>query len=119
MTLVFGMMYKLMPRAPIGWRDVWIGAAVTALLFAFGKFFIGLYLGRSSVGSAFGAAGSLVVVMVWVYYSAQIFLLGAEFTRVFAHAHGSRQGEAMPVAPPQPAGRAAALLSSLGKRRAG
>jgi membrane protein len=111
MTLVFGMMYKLMPRASIGWRDVWVGAAVTALLFAVGKFFIGLYLGRASVGSAFGAAGSLVVVMVWVYYSAQIFLLGAEFTRVFAHAHGSRQGEVMPVAPPQPAGPAQVLAA--------
>ena len=147
MTLVFAMLYKLMPRAPIGWRDVWIGAGVTALLFALGKSLIGLYLGRSSVGSAFGAAGSLVVVMVWVYYSAQIFLLGAEFTRVFAHAHGSRQGEILesrpkierrPLAvPPAPAprrlqarpglalgaaaalGAVAALLSSLGKRRPG
>jgi membrane protein len=95
MTLVFGMIYKLMPRARIGWRDVWIGAGVTAALFAIGKFLIGLYLGRAGVGSAFGAAGSLVVVMVWVYYSAQIFLLGAEFTRVFAHAHGSRKGEVL------------------------
>ena len=147
MTLVFAMLYKLMPRARIGWRDVWIGAGVTALLFALGKSLIGLYLGRSSVGSAFGAAGSLVVVMVWVYYSAQIFLLGAEFTRVFAHAHGSRQGEVLesppqivrrPLAmPPLPAprrlqarpalalgaaaalGAVAALLSSLGKRRPG
>jgi membrane protein len=121
MTVVFALIYKLMPRAAIGWRDVWIGAGVTALLFAVGKFAIGLYLGRSSVGSAFGAAGSLVVVMVWVYYSAQIFLLGAEFTRVYAHARGSRQGQALPLAPPQPAGAAIgaapAVLSSLGKRR--
>jgi membrane protein len=91
LTIVFAMIYKLMPRARIGWRDVWIGAAVTSALFAAGKFLIGLYLGRSSVGSAFGAAGSLVVVMVWVYYSAQIFLLGAEFTRVYAYTQGSRR----------------------------
>jgi membrane protein len=94
MTLVFGMIYKIMPHARIGWRDVWTGAAVTSALFAAGKVLIALYLGRVGVGSAFGAAGSLVMVMVWVYYSAQIFLLGAEFTRVYAHAHGSRQGEA-------------------------
>ena len=88
-TVLFAMIYKVIPRVPIDWRDVWIGAAVTAALFAVGKVLIGLYLGRSSVASAFGAAGSLVVLMVWVYYSAQIFLLGAEFTRVYAHAHGS------------------------------
>jgi membrane protein len=93
MTVVFAMIYKFMPTARVGWRDVWVGAAVTSALFAVGKFAIGLYLGRAGIGSAFGAAGSLVVVMVWVYYSAQIFLLGAEFTRVYAHAHGSRQGE--------------------------
>jgi membrane protein len=90
MTLVFGMIYKIMPRTRIRWRDVWIGAAVTSALFAAGKFAIGLYLGRVGVGSAFGAAGSLVMVMVWVYYSAQIFLLGAEFTRVYARTHGLR-----------------------------
>jgi membrane protein len=89
MTVMFAAIYKIMPRARVRWRDVWIGASVTAALFAVGKFAIGLYLGRSSVASAFGAAGSLVVVMVWVYYSAQIFLLGAEFTRVYAHSHGS------------------------------
>jgi membrane protein len=93
MTLIFAMIYKVMPRVRVGWHDVWIGAAVTALLFAVGKFLIGLYIGRSDLSSAFGAAGSLVVVMVWVYYSAQIFLLGAEFTRAYAHTHGSRQAE--------------------------
>jgi len=107
MTVVFAMIYKFMPRARIRWRDVWTGAAVTSALFAVGKFAIGLYLGRAGIGSAFGAAGSLVVVMVWVYYSAQIFLLGAEFTRLYAHAHGSRQGDvqAAPVtrAPRRPA----------------
>jgi membrane protein len=91
MTVLFAMIYKIMPRVRIAWRDVWIGAAVTALLFAIGKFLIGLYLGRSSVASVFGAAGSLVLVMVWVYYSAQIFLFGAEFTWVYSHACGSRQ----------------------------
>ena len=90
MTLTFAMIYKIIPRVRIGWRDVWIGAAVTALLFAIGKSLIGLYLGRSTFASGFGAAGSLVVLLVWMYYSAQIFLLGAEFTWVYAHVHGSR-----------------------------
>jgi membrane protein len=103
MTVVFAMIYKFMPSARIRWRDVWVGAAVTSALFAIGKFAIGLYLGRAGIGSAFGAAGSLVVVMVWVYYSAQIFLLGAEFTRVYAHAHGSRQGEPQAAALARPA----------------
>ena len=93
MTILFALIYKIMPRVKIEWHDVWIGAAVTSALFAIGKFLIGLYLGRSSVGSTFGAAGSLVVVMVWVYYSAQIFLLGAEFTWVYAHECGSLQVE--------------------------
>ena len=88
-----------MPRAKIEWHDVWVGAAVTAVLFTLGKFLIGLYIGRSAVASSFGAAGSLVVVMIWVYYSAQIFLLGAEFTWVYAHSHGSRRGEKRPGAP--------------------
>jgi membrane protein len=102
MTLIFAMIYKIMPRVRIAWRDVWVGAAVTAILFVVGKFLIGLYLGKASVGSAFGAAGSLVVAMVWVYYSAQIFLLGAEFTKVYAHAHGSRSGQPIPAAPAIP-----------------
>jgi hypothetical protein len=80
----------MMPRARIAWRDVWIGAVVTALLFTVGKFLIGLYLGKSGVTSSFGAAGSLVVLLIWVYYSAQVFLLGAEFTWVYAHQRGSR-----------------------------
>ena len=74
----------------VAWYDVWVGAAVTALLFTIGKFAIGLYLGKSDVTSGFGAAGSVVLLLVWVYYSAQIFLLGAEFTWVFAHRVGSR-----------------------------
>ena len=93
LTVVFGAIYKLMPRARIQWRDVWVGAFVTALLFVIGKFLIGLYLGKGDVGSSFGAFGSIVIVMVWVYYSAQIFLFGAEFTWVYAHARGSRRGQ--------------------------
>ena len=89
-TLLFALMYKVVPDAHIEWQDVAIGAAVTSLLFSIGKTLIGLYLGKASVGSAYGAAGSVVVFMVWVYYSAQIFFLGAQFTRVFAERHGSR-----------------------------
>jgi len=89
-TLLFALIYKLMPRARIAWRDVWVGASVTSLLFEIGKFLIGLYLGTTSVASGFGAAGSLVVLLLWVYFSAQIFLLGAEFTWVYAHEYGSR-----------------------------
>jgi membrane protein len=89
---VFAMIYKTMPRARIHWRDVWVGAAVTAALFIAGKYFIGLYIGRSGITSAFGAAASLIVVLLWVYYSAQIFLFGAEFTWVYSHRFGSRRG---------------------------
>ncbi|MDM0032283.1 YihY/virulence factor BrkB family protein [Variovorax sp. J22P271] len=93
MTLLFAMIFKLMPTAAIAWRDVWIGAAVTALLFELGKLLIGLYLGKSGVTEAFAAAGSLVVLVAWVYYAAQIFLLGAEFTKVYADEHGSLAGQ--------------------------
>ncbi len=89
-TLLFALIYKFMPRARIPWRDVWIGAAVTAFLFAIGKFLIGLYLGKVSVASGFGAAGSLVVLLLWVYFGAQIFLFGAEFTWVYSNTYGSR-----------------------------
>ncbi|MEO8134312.1 MAG: YihY/virulence factor BrkB family protein [Betaproteobacteria bacterium] len=92
-TVLFAMIYKLLPRAAIGWHDVWVGALVTALLFTIGKSLIGLYIGKSSLVSGFGAAGSFVVILVWVYYSAQIFLLGAEFTWVYAHRYGSRRDE--------------------------
>jgi membrane protein len=88
-VLLFAMIYKYVPREDITWRDVWVGAAVTAFLFTAGKSLIGLYLGRSSFSGAYGAAGSLVVLLMWVYYSAQIFLLGAEFTRAFAYSRGS------------------------------
>src|SRR5262249_53433307 len=88
-TLLFALMYKVLPDARIAWSDVWIGALVTALLFTGGKYLIALYLGRSSMTSAFGAASSLVAILLWVYYSAQILLAGAEFTRVYACRHGS------------------------------
>jgi membrane protein len=88
-TGLFAMIYKFLPRAEIPWRDVWIGAAVTAILFAVGKFLIGLYIGRSGIASGFGAAGSFVVLLVWVYYSTQIFLLGAEFTAAYARERGA------------------------------
>ena len=89
-TALFAGIYKALPDVTIEWRDVALGAAVTSLLFNFGKFAIGLYLGSSTVASAYGAAGSLVVLLIWVYYSAQIFFLGAEFTQVFANRYGSQ-----------------------------
>ena len=89
--VAFAMIYKIVPRVRIHWKDVWIGAATTSLLFTVGKLLIGVYIGRSGIASGFGAAASLVVVLVWVYYSAQIFLLGAEFTRAYAHKFGSRR----------------------------
>lgn len=88
---IFALIYKLMPRAHVQWNDVWVGAVVTALLFSLGKALIGLYLSASGIASAYGAAGSLVLVLLWVYYSAQVFLLGAEFTWVYANARGSRR----------------------------
>lgn len=89
-TLLFAMIYRVLPDVEISWKDVWVGAAVTALLFTIGKYLIGLYLGHSSVASVYGAAGSLVVVLLWVYYSSQILFFGAEFTQVYARAYGSR-----------------------------
>ena len=97
MAALFAMMYKLLPAARIAWSDVWSGALFTAILFWIGKFAIGLYLGKNDVVSAFGSAGTVVLVIVWVYYSAQIFFVGAEFTHEFAMAHGSRQGERGPA----------------------
>ncbi len=94
--LAFAMIYKIMPRVKIDWRDVWIGATVTAFLFTIGKLLIGLYIGKSGLVSGFGAASSIVIVLVWVYYSAQIFLVGAEFTWVYAHIFGSRKGQRRP-----------------------
>jgi membrane protein len=87
-TVLFAMIFKVLPDVMIGWRDVWIGAAVTALLFTAGKFLLGLYLGRNTTVSAYGAAGSLVLILLWVYYSAQILFFGAELTRAYAHHFG-------------------------------
>jgi membrane protein len=89
-TLLFALIFKALPDVDIAWTDVWIGAGITALLFTIGKFAIGLYLGRSSVGSAYGAAGSLVVILIWIYYSAQILFFGAELTQVYTNKCGSR-----------------------------
>jgi membrane protein len=83
-AVLFAMIFKIMPDVRIAWRDVWFGAFATSILFTVGKILIGLYLGRSGIGSAFGAAGSLVVVLVWIYYSAQILFIGAELTKAYA-----------------------------------
>jgi len=93
-TVLFALIFKYLPDAhpPVAWKDIWLGSFLTAVLFTLGKFGIGLYLGRSSVGSAYGAAGSLVLLLVWVYYSAQILFFGAEITQVYARRHGSRLG---------------------------
>ncbi len=88
-TLLFAAIFKILPDATIAWRDVWVGAAVTALLFTLGKFLLGLYLGRSDPGQAFGAAGALALMLVWIYYSSMIVLLGAEFTQTWAKRRGS------------------------------
>lgn len=102
-TVLFALIYKLLPSVEIAWRDVWLGAAVTSLLFSLGKYLIGLYIGTSAISSSFGAAGALVVLMVWVYYSAQIFLLGAEFTYAFACRFGSLSRHAPARKPAAPA----------------
>ncbi|MFZ1640664.1 MAG: YihY/virulence factor BrkB family protein [Candidatus Contendobacter sp.] len=95
-TGLFALIYKIMPRVRIRWDEVWIGAAITSILFTIGKFLIGLYIGRSGVTSGFGPAGSLVALLVWVYYSAQIFLMGAEFTWAYSHIFGSRKHQPAP-----------------------
>lgn len=91
-ALMFGMIFKVLPDTPVAWRDVGVGAAVTATLFSVGQWALARYLGSSGVASVYGAAGSLVVILVWVYYSAQVFFLGAEFTHVYATTYGSRAG---------------------------
>ena len=96
-TGLFAMIYRLLPSVKIAWSDVWVGAALTSLLFWIGKFLIGIYIGRSAIASPFGAAGTLVVVIVWVYYSAQIFFLGAELTRAYAVRMGSLKGKVKEV----------------------
>ena len=89
-AVMFCLIYKVMPRVRVAWGDVWLGALLAALLFTLGKSLIGAYIGRSGIASGYGAAGSLVVVLVWVYFSAQILLVGAAFTAVFARVFGSR-----------------------------
>lgn len=94
---MFAVIYKTLPEVPLTWRDVWIGAVFTAGLFSMGKYVIGLYLGNSGVASSFGVAGSLIALLLWVYYSAQIFFLGAEFTRYYALWFGSLRHKRLPV----------------------
>lgn len=101
---LFATIYKVLPSVRIAWRDVMIGAVVTAALFSVGKYLIGMYLGNSAIASAYGAAGSIIVVLIWVYYSAQIFLFGAEFTKVYAHRLGSRRELKHPKVTPPEAG---------------
>jgi membrane protein len=88
-TPLFAMIFKFLPDAKIAWHDVWIGAFITAVLFTVGKFALGLHLGKSGVGSSYGAAGSLIGLLLWVYYSSQILFFGAEFTQVYANQFGS------------------------------
>lgn len=89
-TLLFAMIFKYLPDAEVPWHHVWLGVFVTAVLFSLGKMLIGLYLGNSAVASSFGAAGSMVLLLIWVYYSAQIFFFGAEFTQVYANTYGPK-----------------------------
>ena len=124
-TAVFALIYKLMPRVKVGWGDVWVGAAVTALLFTVGRLLISLYIGKTGVASGFGAAGSVAVIFVWVYYSSQIFLVGAEFTWVYAQRMGSRRHIAKPTpevacgAPPVPERSAVQTLHDDAQRAVG
>jgi len=92
-TVVFAAIFRILPDLKIAWRDVWLGAVFTSLLFVLGKWGLGLYLGKAAVGSAYGAAGSLVILLVWVYWSAQILFFGAEFTQVYARTFGSLKGD--------------------------
>jgi membrane protein len=89
-SVLFAAIYKVLPDKDIGWRDVLVGAIATTFLFSVGKFLIGLYIGSSAVASSYGAAAALIVVLLWIYYSAQIFLLGAEFTKVYSRHYGSQ-----------------------------
>lgn len=95
-TALFAMIYKVLPDVDMSWRDVWLGASVTALLFTIGKTLLALYLGRAGVASVYGAAGSFVLVLLWIYYSAQIMFIGAEFTEVYSRRYGSRRAQESP-----------------------
>lgn len=103
--LLFAAIYKVLPDADFAWRDTWMGATATALLFTVGKWLLGLYLGNQSTASAYGAAGSLVILLIWIYYSAQIFFFGAEFTQVYARSMGegvAPNEKSQPIRSPQP-----------------
>ncbi|HEY4156664.1 MAG TPA: YihY/virulence factor BrkB family protein [Polyangiaceae bacterium] len=118
-ALLFALLFKIVPDVKITWHDVWVGAFVTAALFSIGKFLLGLYLGHAGVSSVYGAAGSIIALVIWVYYSAQILLLGAEFTRLYARHCGSRILPADgAVAQPKASTTAASLADSLAKQRA-
>ena len=110
-SVLFAAVYKVLPDRHLEWRDVIAGAALTSLLFVIGKSLIGWYIGSSAIASTYGAAGSLIVLLLWVYYSAQIFLLGAEFTKVFANRHGSKQGKPVTEGLAPADGRQGAALS--------
>lgn len=118
-TLLFALIFKLLPDVKIAWKDVWFGAALTAALFTIGKFLIGLYLGYASVESSYGAAGSLVVFVLWVYYSAQILFFGAEFTQVYARMFGSRIEPSAHAEPIEEARKAKRDLPAQGGFRGG
>ena len=110
-TLLFAMIFKVLPDVDIAWRDVWIGAAMTSLLFSIGRFLIGLYLGESNIASAYGAAGSLLLLLLWTYYSAQILLFGAEFTQVCANRYrGSARRQTEHIAEESPQSQAGTRL---------
>src|SRR5690242_21016497 len=107
-TALFAMVYKLLPDTPIPWRDVWVAAIITALLFTIGKYLISLYIGSSKIASTYGAAGALVIILLWVYYSAQIFLFGAEIAWAYSETHGSRSaGKPVGETSEKPAGNGA------------
>jgi len=103
-TLLLAVMFKILPDAPVEWRDVWLGSFITALLFTAGKYLIGLYIGATSIASAYGAAGALITILLWVYYSAQIVLFGAEVTRIYSewrwNAGTAGAGQETPLASP-------------------
>ncbi len=111
LTLLFAMMFKWLPDIQIAWKDVWIGAALTAALFNIGKFLIALYLGKQGLESTYGAASSIVLILVWIYYSAQIVFLGAEFTQVYARRFGSHR---MSIHDPQAAGEKPMAVAGIG-----
>lgn len=113
--LVFALVYKFVPDVPVAWRDVWAGAVATALLFSLGRLLIGWYLGRSSVASTYGAASSLAILLLYTYYSAQMFFLGAEFTQVYGRTFGSRRAEHQLIETPIPAEPQQTVATASGK----